>query len=292
MADQTLALLETAHRRFVDDLKAKGRATATILAYGKDIDQFVTYLKNHQKTLVTQVVPQDIEDFKQKLLADQYTPKSVSRKLNSIKTFFRFLKAEGVIDKSPAEKIKHPKYQPKQPRILSKLEYRALRDVCRDDVRIAAIVEVLLQTGLRISELANLNLDDIKNNKLIVRPYESRPGREVPLNKAAQAALNRYLAVRPKTRTKKLFVTKSGKPFLVRNIRNAIKRYFKLADIQDATVNDLRNTFIAHQLKAGTPLIVVSKLVGHKRLTTTEKYLKAIQSRKTNPLPSNEPQEL
>ena len=74
-------------------------------------------------------------------------------------------------------------------------------------------------------------------------------------------------------------ITKTGRPFQVRNIRSALDRYFRLADIQGATVNDLRHTFIAHQLKAGTPLTLVSKLAGHKRLSTTEKYLEFIKEK-------------
>jgi site-specific recombinase XerD len=164
------------------------------------------------------------------------------------------------------------------------MEYRALRDACRDDIRVHAIIELLLQTGIRIGELANLHLEDIESDKLIIRPYESHSGREVPLNKSAQQALSSYLKIRPKTRVKNVFVTKNGKAFLIRNVRTAIDRYFRLADIKNAKVNDLRHTFIAHQLQAGTPLMLISKLVGHKRLSTTEKYLKIIK--KKNPPPA------
>ncbi|GAI98259.1 unnamed protein product, partial [marine sediment metagenome] len=85
------------------------------------------------------------------------------------------------------------------------------------------------------------------------------------------------LKIRANNKTKHIFITKTGRPFLVRNIRSTINRYFKLAGIENATVNDLRHTFIAHQLKAGTPLTLISKLVGHKRLSTTEKYLSLIK---------------
>jgi site-specific recombinase XerD len=101
----------------------------------------------------------------------------------------------------------------------------------------------------------------------------------VPLNKSAKEALNRYLEIRPKVSDDHVFVTKSGKPFLIRNIRTAIERYFRLAEIKDAKVNDLRHTFVSHHLKHGVSLIVLSKVLGHKRLSTTERYLQYVPDR-------------
>ena len=91
--------------------------------------------------------------------------------------------------------------------------------------------------------------------------------------------MDNWLAIRPQTENPPLFVTKTGRPLLVRNIRTAIDRYFKLAGIENAKVNDLRHTFIAHHLAAGTPLTLIGKLVGHKRLSTTEKYLNLIKEK-------------
>src|SRR3989304_9143877 len=156
------------------------------------------------------------------------------------------------------------------------MEYRALRDAARGDVRISAIIELLLQTGIRIGELAKLKLVNAsfsrkgKAGELYVTAGESYPERTVPLNKAAETALKKYLEIRPETREETLFVTKTGRPLLVRNIRTAIDRYFRLAGIKDAKVNDLRHTFVAHHLMAGTSLVLVSKLAGHKRLPKTE----------------------
>ena len=201
--------------------------------------------------------------------------------MNSIKAFFRFLKAQNLVEVNPAATVSHPKYDLKPPRVLSKLEYRALRDTCRSDVRISAVVEMLLQTGMRISELANLAISDIDlaSMKIAIRAYESHTEREVPLNTAAKTALEVYLNERPKGGAKNVFITKTGNPFLVRNIRSSIDRFFQLAGIKDAKVNDLRHTFIAQQLMAGTPLVYVSKLAGHKRLSTTEKYLEFISEK-------------
>ena len=195
--------------------------------------------------------------------------------MNSMKAFFSYLHEEGVVEKNPVSSVERPKYENAAPRILTKVEYRALRDACRSDRRMSTIVEVLLQTGIRISELANLAVSDVDAGKrtILAKNSETHSERAIPLNNAALRAIQEYLTVRPKTREKTLFVTKTCKPFLVRNIRAAIDRYFRLAGITGAKVNDLRHTFIVEQLAAGTPLVYVSQLVGHRRITTTEKYL-------------------
>jgi integrase/recombinase XerD len=277
--------LQELHQQFTSFLQTSGRAHATVIAYSKDVEQIIQFLAQMGKTLVTDVAAENIEEFKELLKKQRYTGKSISRKINSIKAFFRFVISEGVITENPAEIIVHPKYDQSPPRVLSKLEYRALRDACRTDIRIYAIVEVLLQTGMRISELAALQMSevDLERNVIHIQPQNSREARKVPLNTAAKQAIQDYMKVRPRAREKTLFLTKTCRPFLVRNIRTAIDRYFRLAGIKDGKVNDLRHTFIIEQLKAGTPLVYVSQLVGHKRITTTEKYLKLIDAPDINP---------
>lgn len=262
---------------FVNFLKSAHKASATVIAYRKDIAQLLDYLKKIGKANLKDVATEDLNSFLSLLGAENYTPKSVSRKINSIKTFYRFLALNKVVDTNVAASITHPKFDSKAPRILSRMEYRALRDACRDDARIAAVVELLLQTGMRIGELASLTLDSISGNFIRIPQIEGHPSREVPLNKAAKEALDRYIAIRPKVDTKALFVTKTGHPLLIRNIRTAIDRYFKIAGISGAKVNDLRHTFIAHHLAAGASPVLISKLAGHKRIATTEKYLEFIK---------------
>lgn len=277
-----MAKLRDAHQQFVSHLKERNRSSATILAYGKDIEQLVSFLEEMQKSEAHEVKKEDLEAFMATLQKKGYTPKSISRKTNSTKTFFRFLKINEFVTDDPASLLAHPKFETPPPRILSKTEYRALRDAARHDVRISTIIEVLLQTGIRIGELANLHLDDLslegKDPSMRIRTNEGHPERTIPLNGPAVEALKRYLSIRPNASDDTLFVTKTGRPLLIRNIRTAIDRYFRLAGIKDAKVNDLRHTFVAHHLMAGTSLVVVSKLAGHKRLATTEKYLEFIKN--------------
>ncbi len=277
--------LSEMREQFTQYLVTAGRAHATVIAYSKDVEQVLQFLAERNKIKPEEIVSDDIEEFKELLKKQRYTGKSISRKINSIKSFFRYLIAQGVLTENPADVITHPKYDQVPPRVLSKLEYRALRDACRSDVRIYGIVEILLQTGMRISELSSLQVGevDMDHNVIFIQAQNSREARKVPLNTAAKNALTEYMRIRPRAREKTLFLTKTCRPFLVRNIRTAIDRYFRLAGIKDGKVNDLRHTFIIEQLKAGTPLVYVSQLVGHKRITTTEKYLKLIDTPDMNP---------
>ncbi|OGE17378.1 hypothetical protein A3F00_05300 [Candidatus Daviesbacteria bacterium RIFCSPHIGHO2_12_FULL_37_11] len=275
----TMATLKDAHLQFIDHLKGKSRASATILAYGKDIEQLVNYLNSLGRNDSSEVIMDDLKTFMDKLFKESYTAKSISRKTNSTKTFFKFLKSSGYISDDPASGLEHPKFENKPPRILSKIEYRALRDAARNDIRIYAVIELLLQTGIRIGELSKLKVEDIDLTGLTlhVPKEEGTVERTIPLNAPAAEAVSKYLEVRAKSQIHTLFVTKTGRPLLIRNIRTAIDRYFKMAGIKEAKVNDLRHTWVAYHLQAGTSLVVVSKLAGHKRLSTTEKYLQFIQ---------------
>lgn len=272
--------IRDAQEKFHAFLTSKKRASATILAYGKDIDQLITFLGELQKEDITDVNHEDIQAFLTHLGGRGYTPKTLSRKLNSTRTFYRFLKVNEYVTDDPSLLVEHPKYELSPPRVLTPLEYRALRDAASTDARIYAIIEVLLQTGIRIGELAGLKTTDISENALHIAAYEGHAAREVAANRRAKEALKRYLTVRPTTTDEHVFVTKTGKPFLVRNIRDAVERYFRKAGIEGAKINDLRHTFVAHHLRNGISLIFLSKVLGHKRLSSTERYLQYIKDAK------------
>ena len=285
--EQTELNIKQAVSAFKANLSKQGRASATILAYSKDIEQLADFVAKSGINTLNQVTKENIDGFKESLAEKNYTTKSISRKINSIKSFFSYVQGQGLITENPSSGVSHPKYDIKPPRLLNKIEYRALRDACREDVRMAAIVEILLQTGMRISELANLKISDIDKttNQITIRAYESHPERIIPINLPASEALERYLAVRPKSTNSNIFITKTGNAFLIRNIRSNLDRYFHIAGIESAKVNDLRHTFIAQQLTSGSPLVYISKLVGHKRLSTTEKYLEFISEKPTKDKP-------
>ena len=278
--------IQESKKKFIQQLKDQKRSPSTIMAYSKDIDQIDEYFKEQLKKInVSDITTEDLNLYIETLKTNKkynYTLKTVSRKINSMKTFFRFQFSSGITKDDPAQAVVHPKYEVSEPRILTKLEYRALRDVARLSTRLYTIIEILLQTGIRIGELSRLTLEDIvddgKKKKIKIKTYASNPERYVELNEPASNALNSYLSSRyqPKGGVNNIFLTKNGNSLLIRNIRSSINRAFDKAGIKNATVNDIRNTFIMHQLKNGMGIEMLSEIVGHKRLTSTNKFVKLI----------------
>jgi site-specific recombinase XerD len=271
-------LLPSLVTRFVKHLESQEKSSFTIVAYKKDLEQFVGFLTTQEIADIREVKKDHINGFINKLITDSYTKKSASRKLNSIRTFFRYLKNDGVIEQNPSLDVSHPKYVQSAPRIFSKLEYRALRDFAKEDPRTYALVEILLQTGMKIGELAGLKTADIKDSTIHISQYGKTPDREIPLNKAVKKSIDDYLKERAEDgKDVHLFITRTGHPLLIRNIRQIISRCFREVGIEKATVNDLRNTFIAHQLKNGASVEYIAKLVGHRRLSSTERFLNIVK---------------
>lgn len=272
---------------FLKHLEEKGRSKSTMIAYKKDIEQLLDHYSN-EVTSVKGFKTNHIQIYIERLVEEKkFTLKTISRKINSYKTFFKFLNKEKVLDADIAHPISHPSFKPKDPRILSSLEYKALRDTGRNNPRLYAMIELLLQTGMRIGELSRLKMSDLHLDTepatIFIEEFSSNPARTVALNKQAKDALETYLSERPTPKNDQGFVfsTKTGNQVLVRNMRTMINTAFKKSGIEDATVNDIRNTFIVYQLENGMPLERVAEVVGHKRITSTEKYLNLLKNKKS-----------
>src|SRR4030065_1207816 len=121
--------------KFISGLKEQRKSEFTIVAYKKDLEQFAGYISSKEINDIRDVKKEDIAGFINKLISDNYSKKTGSRKLNSIRTFFRFLKNEGAIEQNPSLDVAHPQYIQAPPRIFSKLEYRAIRDVAKENAR-------------------------------------------------------------------------------------------------------------------------------------------------------------
>ncbi|MEI7603409.1 MAG: tyrosine-type recombinase/integrase [bacterium] len=278
--------MKTYINKYKNFLEENGKSAYTVQAYVKDIEQLFTTL---QVLKLKDVDEDGIKKYIAILKKANYDLKSISRKINSIRSFFKHMKEQNYIKKDPSENIHHPKIKEKAPRYLTKEEYTKLRNSCLKDIRTYAMIELLLQTGIRIGELCRLKVSDICY-KSKTKPYavrieknESTPSRTVPLNSAATDAISMYFDVRPNTQKNSyVFVTKAGKPIIIRNARTYISRAMKKAKITNATVNDLRNTFIYHHIKNGENILKLSQIVGHKNLSSTIKYTK-IKKGKTTP---------
>lgn len=273
-------------------LESGNKTTTTITAYLGDLEQFSKFLRRNKINSPTNVTTDNIDNFLKSLRAKNYSVKSISRKLNTIRTFYRTLNESKELKGNPAISIKHPKIKGKPPRILSETEYMALKEASRPNIRLFAIVELLLQTGMKIGEVCRLELSDLKMkaNKPVefyIKEYNRVPGRWIPLNAKAADALHEYLKIRPKTTSDAVFVSGKGHPVRIRNLRTYIINALRKAGIEGAKVNDLRATMIAQQLKRGANLVTISQIVGHRRISTTEKYLDLLQQpeHSSKPLP-------
>lgn len=262
---------------FINYLKRKGKAKSTLIAYQNDLKQL------SESNLNKSVVDFNEADIKHGLSFLQSTyslsAKTVSRKLNSIRTFYKFLEEKKYIKQNPTSKITHPKFRIKKQRFLSKQEYLALREISRENPKIYMIIEFLLQTGVRIGELSRIKVKDVTlvrdGGYIYVEKFASNPERKVPVNNKLNSALKDYLSKMKvsKKPTAPLFATKTGRSIEVRNIRGSIDRFISKAKIKNACVNDLRNTFIVVQLNNGISISRLAEMVGHKNLATTTRYV-------------------
>ncbi len=276
--------LDIAQKKFIDELKAEGKSGATIVAYNKDIEQLLSFLSSKKIDEVEKISIEPIVAFMKDLSEKNYTPKSISRKTNATRTFIKYLAKEGYLKEDISSQLKHPKFETGAPRILSKMEYRALRDSAKNDVRSYAMIELLLQTGITISELAGIEINDfeIKDEtaSLFIPKRNNKESRNIPINKSAAEAVKKYIENDRSNisgASVNLFITKTGKGLLIRNIRSTIDRFFRIAGIEKAKVNDLRHTFVAFHLENGVNISYLAKVAGHKRESTTEKYLEYIK---------------
>jgi site-specific recombinase XerD len=266
-------------------LAGRNLAPLTRQAYLADLDELTAFLADQAGVQdATQVRREHLDGFLSDLDRRCLSGNYRRRKIAAIRSFFGFLEERGLLTLSPARKLIPPEREHRQPRYLSEREYKALLDACRHETRDAAIIELLLQTGMRLSELARLSLSDIDLPARISKEPDGagsvrivgkgRRERTVTLNWKACKAIRAYLAVRPKEPDEQhLFLTKFRAGISPRSIERLVEKYLDEAAIRGASVHSLRHTFGTHSVKRGTRLKVVQDVLGHASLDTTTIYV-------------------
>lgn len=187
------------------------------------------------------------------------------------------MKENQIIYGNPADTIEGPIREEREPAILLKTEYKALLQVAGDSPRDLAIVMLFLQTGLRVSELVNLKLNEVDfiSHEITVRQGKGRKDRVVPLVGQANDVLKLYLAVRKsEPEFDQVFIARNGTSMDVRTVRYRIHKYYLEAGIKKkASVHTLRHTFATHQIHNGLKLNQLKEVLGHKKMETTYKYV-------------------
>ena len=264
-------------------MPSRNWAAKTRVNYRNDIADLISFLEKQGKIDPNRVDLQDLEAYMAELDRSGYTGTTRRRKTSSIKSFFGFLKQYGYITNNVAEGLIPPAREYKEPRVLTTREYQALLRACSHDIRDAAIIELLLQTGIRLSELARLTLDDVDLPKRVSRDPtnagtlfvygKGRKERTITLNYKACKAIKVWLKIRPSVDSDSLFVSKFLEPMSPRAYEYIVKKYLKEAGIKGASVHTLRHTFATHHVAKGTSLRTVQEALGHADLKTTSIYV-------------------
>ncbi|MBP7962251.1 MAG: tyrosine recombinase [Caldilineaceae bacterium] len=271
-------------------VKEKSCTGNTIAAYRNDLGQFYGFLAGFSSpdlaaiTEWSQVDESVLQEYFFFLREREYASSTVARKIAAVKSFIHFLVADGVISRDPSTELDSPKVKKQLPRPIKPEEIERLLAApvatkSSKSARDKALMEVLYATGMRVTELVSLNLQDVDvDQRMVICGAGSKRSREVPIYPAAGAALAYYLEHgRPKLindeADEALFLNHRGQRLTRQGLWLIIKRYVKQVDIKGVvTPHTLRHSFAAHMLNAGAGLREVQERLGHANLSTTQVY--------------------
>lgn len=262
----------------------------TVAAYRNDLSQLLTFLMHYEapdgQRVVSwdQVTPAIIQNYVFHLKDRDYASSTVARKVAAVKSYFEFMRLHGIIEDDPAALLESPKVKKHIPHTISHEDIERLlaapkQQTTPQALRDGALLETLYASGMRVTELVNLDVGDLdlEGGRLICAA-DGKRRRVAPLDTTVQAALRNYmehgrpaLVVRP-TETA-LFLNHRGQRLTRQGLWLIIKRYVKEVGIREqVTPHTLRHSFAAHLLNTGAALREVQKRLGHASLSTTQVY--------------------
>jgi integrase/recombinase XerC len=263
----------------------KGYSSATLRAYAADLDQFESYLLSRRTRSLKDyeaISREDATGFLAELHRLRLKKSSLARKLSSLRSLFRYLLKNQLLQKNPLSGLRNPRQEQRQPRALNVDQAVAVMEGQVPPgalgLRDLALAEVLYGSGLRVSEALGLRVDDVRTDRGFVRVH-GKGGKErlAPLSEAAKERLVEYLRLRENLATslseEALFLGARGGPLTRREAQRIVARLAAGAGIGQAVhPHTLRHSFATHLLQAGADLRSVQELLGHSRLSTTERY--------------------
>ena len=255
----------------------------TVREYETDIKQFLAFLEGEGIQCLTDVEYIHARLYVTKLYDENLARTSISRKISSIRSFFRYLNREVDLDDAPFRSLYHPKKEGRLPKFFYEEELQQLFAISSgsDDksIRNMAILELLYATGIRVSECVSIELDQIDFHYSILRVMgKGRKERIVPFGQYAHDALLQYIKeVRPKLMKNKehqrLFVNMRGGELTARGVRHILNDMMEAASLHSKIYpHMLRHTFATHLLNNGADLRTVQELLGHAHLSSTQVY--------------------
>jgi len=268
---------------FLDYLRVeKGLSPNSILSYQRDLTKYLNFLRAQNIEDIKKVTKEDILDFLFSL-REKVCPSTVARSLSSIKNFHRFLLREKITNNDPSNLIETPKLEKKIPQVLSFDEVERIIKTPNlkkvQGIRDRAILELMYASGLRVSEVALLKVNDVNREVGFLRCRgKSSKERIVPLGSTALKFLEKYLKeARPKLAkgggSPYLFLAQGGRPLTRQSIWKMIKELVKRARIKKrVSPHTLRHSFATHLIERGADLRSVQEMLGHASITTTQIY--------------------
>jgi len=276
---------------FLDYLTVEcGLADNTVLAYRADLDKFGVYLVERGVERFDDVDADRVVDYLMRLKEDGMAPNSIGRGLVAIKMLFRFLWAEGQLNRDPTAVLQSPRVSRRLPEVMTSREVSRVLAAPKGDSaleqRDRAILEVLYATGARASEVCSLRVDSLDLDYGYLRCY-GKGGKEriVPLHRKAVTAVRRYLALaRPHLARGRdvpsLFLSRTARPLGRQDVWRLVRKYALIAGIRrHISPHTLRHSFATHLLEGGADLRAVQEMLGHADIATTQIYTHVDQRR-------------
>lgn len=273
---------------FEDYLKNEKKASAnTLSSYLRDVRQFAEYLEHNTDKDIVTADEKTLSDYEASLKAKGKSVSTVARSIASLKNLYSTLCIKQIVKSSPAAKLVPEKSKPKLPEILTSKEVDLLleqpRCIDAKGYRDKAMLELLYATGIRVTELIDLNISDINLSAGIIRCHSRNKERFIPMYSAAVKALSDYITlVRPQMIAlpdeQSLFVNVNGERMSRQGFWKLIKHYQKTAGIEkDITPHTLRHSFAAHLLENGADIHAIQEMLGHADISSTQVYSQLVK---------------
>ncbi|GEN82038.1 tyrosine recombinase XerC [Sporosarcina luteola] len=261
----------------------KNYSSRTVSEYSNDIQEFFSFLKQEEITELNDIEYPEARLYVTRMYDKGLSRKTISRKISSIRSFYKFSNARFGINDSAFRLLHHPKKEERLPAFFYEEELEALFNSCQGDdpksLRNKALLELFYATGIRVSELTSIELSDIDNSLGIVKVMgKGRKERYVPFGSFAQSALESYMKnSRPLLMKKKnhqsLFVNLRGDPITDRGVRHVLNMMMEEAAIDGKIYpHMIRHSFATHMLSNGADMRTVQELLGHSQLSSTQVY--------------------
>ncbi len=283
MTKRAATVVEKAVARFIRSLQERNASPHTIKAYRTDLAQFADYVGPQGWRDIDHVL---IRGYLSSLYERGLSKPSVARALAALRSLYKWLAQEDEVEQNPAALVATPRLPKKLPRVPTIEEVNTVLDAAMPECsafteRDQAILELLYGCGIRNSELIGINVDDIRwSNELILVRGKGRKERFVPFGDSAKAAVQAYLAARQRvlgetkrTTERALLINLRGSRLTTRSVGRIVKQIAVARGLSpDVHPHTLRHAFGTHMLEEGADLRAIQEMLGHERLSTTQRY--------------------